>query len=377
MPNIFGNGLNNNLAGGAFSDNIFGFGGNDNLFGGGGNDLLAGSSGNDFLNGGIGADVMIGDIGNDTYVVDNFGDVVAEDFGEGLDLVISSINFTLSAAGRFAIENLTLQGGAFAGFGNALNNQIVGTNFANNLNGLAGDDRLFGLGGNDFLFGGFGNDFLNGGIGADTMRGEQGNDVYVVDNFGDNVIELAGVGTGIDRIDSFISTNLLVGGRVNVENLSLFGAALSGVGNALSNVIVGNANNNFLSGLAGNDRIFGLDGNDTLVGGTGRDVLIGGAGDDVFDYNTAADSPANIFLRDHITDFDDFGNDRIDLSGVSPGVLTYRGFLGFTGIGQVRVAAAGPDVIVEVNLAGGNAPEMQIQLENTSILSMTIGDFIL
>jgi hypothetical protein len=142
-------------------------------------------------------------------------------------------------------------------------------------------------------------------------------------------------------------------------------------------VIVGNAANNFLSGLAGNDTLVGLGGNDTLIGGTGRDVSTGGTGDDIFDYNTQGDSPANIFLRDHITDFDDLGNDRIDLSGVSPVVLTYRSFLPFTGINQVRVAAAGADVIVEVNLAGGTAPEMQIQLDNTSLFSMTITDFIL
>jgi Ca2+-binding RTX toxin-like protein len=377
MPNIFGNALNNNLFGGAFSDNIFGFGGNDNLFGNGGNDVLVGGNGNDFLNGGVGSDVMVGGTGNDIYIVDNPLDVVVEDFGEGIDEVRSFISFTLGAFGRFDIENLTLFGGATVGFGNALGNRIIGNNLANNLNGFAGNDSLFGLGGNDFLFGGLGNDLLNGGTGADTMRGEAGNDVYVVDNPGDNVIELAGIGTGIDRINSLISTNLLVGGRVNVENLSLFGTAFSGIGNGLSNVIIGNAGNNFLSGLAGNDTLIGLGGNDTLVGGTGRDVSTGGAGDDVFDYNTAADSPANVFLRDHITDFDDVGNDRIDLSGVVPGVLTYRGFLGFTGINQVRVAAAGADVIVEVNLAGNTAPEMQIQLENTSLFSMTIGDFIL
>src|SRR5436189_28952 len=114
-------------------------------------------------------------------------------------------------------------------FGNGLNNNLVGGIFS---------DNIFGFGGNDNLFGNSGNDFLIGGTGADTMRGENGNDVYVVDNVGDNVIELAGIGTGIDRIDSLISTNLLVGGRVNVENLSLFGAAFSGIGNGLSNVIV-------------------------------------------------------------------------------------------------------------------------------------------
>ena len=86
-------------------------------------------------------------------------------FNEGIDLISSSISLSLSAAGRFDVENLSLTGGAVFGIGNALDNQIVGTNFANNLNGLAGNDSLFGLGGNDAMFGGIGNDFLNGGAG--------------------------------------------------------------------------------------------------------------------------------------------------------------------------------------------------------------------
>jgi len=283
MPNIFGNALNNNLIGGAFSDNIFGFGGNDNLLGNGGNDFLVGFSGNDFLNGGVGADVIVGGTGNDTYVVDSFGDLVVEDIGEGIaDRVISSINFSLSAPGRFAIENLTLTGAAIAGTGNALGNQIVGNAGNNLLQGLTGNDVLLGNGGADNMFGGVGADSLIGGIG-----------------------------------------------------------------------------------------------NDRLTGGIGRDVQTGGAGDDTFDYNAAAESPANA-LRDIITDFDDLGNDRIDLSGVFGGVLAFRGILPFSGAGQVRINdVAGPDVFVEVNLGGTLAPEMQIHLVNTTAFSMTAADFIL
>src|SRR4029077_13848184 len=201
---------------------------------------------NDFLNGGIGADVMLGGTENDTYVVDNVGDVVFENFGEGIaDRVISSISFTLSAAGRFAIENLSLQGGAVAGIGNALDNQIVGNNLANTLNGLAGNDRLLGLGGNDSFFGGINADFRNGGAGADTMRGEAGNDTYVVDNAGDVVIELEGAGSGLDRIiSSVVISSLSFGGRINVENLTLIGAAVTGTGNALGNEILGDNLNN-------------------------------------------------------------------------------------------------------------------------------------
>ena len=263
---------------------------------------------------------------------------------------------------------------------------IIGNNLNNILVGTIGNDDIFGLAGNDVLVGLAGNDLLNGGTGADVMVGGTGNDRYMVDNVGDIVVE--GFNEGIDTIVSSISLSLNAPGRFNVENLALLNVAtaLNGFGNNLNNVIAGNNFNNLLSGGGGNDRLFGNAGNDSLTGGSGNDLLIGGAGRDVltggfdndtFDYNLASESPANIF-RDIITDFDDFGNDTIDLSGVFGGVLAFRGGLPFNGVGQVRINnIIGPDVVVEVNLAGGLAPEMQILLANTSPLSMTATDFIL
>ena len=48
-----------------------------------GDDVLAGKAGNDALDGGSGADTMRGGAGNDIYYVDNVGDVVEENAGEG------------------------------------------------------------------------------------------------------------------------------------------------------------------------------------------------------------------------------------------------------------------------------------------------------
>ena len=45
--------------------------------------MITGGAGNDTLNGGAGADTLIGGAGNDTYIVDNAGDVVTENAGEG------------------------------------------------------------------------------------------------------------------------------------------------------------------------------------------------------------------------------------------------------------------------------------------------------
>ncbi len=129
------------------------------------NNVLTGNSAANTLDGKAGADTMTGGAGNDTYYVDNAGDVIVENTGEGTDWVYSSITCTLGSN----IEKLTLTGSrAISGTGNELSNSITG-NCANNiLTGLAGNDTLSGGDGADTLIGGTGNDSLTGGSGSDT-----------------------------------------------------------------------------------------------------------------------------------------------------------------------------------------------------------------
>ncbi|HEY8192105.1 MAG TPA: calcium-binding protein, partial [Alphaproteobacteria bacterium] len=58
---------------------------------------ITGNGADNTISGGTGADTMIGGAGNDTYVVDNVGDVVTENAGEGTDLVQTSVTYTISA----------------------------------------------------------------------------------------------------------------------------------------------------------------------------------------------------------------------------------------------------------------------------------------
>ncbi|SFJ49124.1 Ca2+-binding protein, RTX toxin-related [Marinobacter persicus] len=290
---------NDTINAGDGNDILIGGDGNDSLNGQAGDDQLSGDAGNDTLNGGIGADTMAGGTGNDTYVVDNDGDVVTEQAGEGTDHVRSSITYTLTDN----VENLTLAGSAsINGTGNELNNVIRGNNADNILDGLDGndtlygnngndtllggddDDKLYGGSGNDVLDGGAGNDVLNGGTGADAMAGGSGDDTYIVDNAGDQVTELAG--EGVDLVQSSVSYTL----SDNVENLTLTGySSISGTGNDLDNVITGNRGSNTLRGLAGGDTLVGNNGNDTLDGGTGADVMSGGYGNDTYVVDDAGD----------------------------------------------------------------------------------------
>ncbi|MBD2039337.1 calcium-binding protein [Microcoleus sp. FACHB-672] len=278
----YGNGLDNYIAG-----NV-------------GNNYLSGGAGNDTINGVAGNDTMVGSTGNDIYYVDSADDVVTEGVGTGIDSVYTSVSYGFSALfGGVSdhpsahVENLYLQGSAYFGLGNALNNSIGGN------------------AGNNLIWGGAGNDVINGAVGNDTMEGDVGNDTYYVDNSSDVVTE--GVGAGTDTV--YASANYTL--SANVENLYLQGSAYYGAGNELNNSIVGNAGNNYLWGAAGNDNInggagndtnIGGDGNDTIRGSAGSDVLTGSAGADYFTFNSAGEG------IDTINDFSWQQGDKIVLS---------------------------------------------------------------
>jgi Ca2+-binding RTX toxin-like protein len=181
---------------------------------------LYGNDGNNVLDGNAGADKMAGGDGDDTYYVDNAGDTVVENAGEGTDTVISSVNYTLGAN----VENLTLTGYFMTGTGNDLDNVLTSTNtYAYN------------------------SDVLNGGAGADTMSGGTGDDTYYVDNAGDVVIEGTGTYSGTDTVISTVSYTL----GANVENLTLAGSGLVGTGNALNNTYTINNSGNSIVEAAG------------------------------------------------------------------------------------------------------------------------------
>ncbi len=114
----------------------------DSVTGTAASDTLHGGGGGDWLDGGGGSDVMAGGAGNDNYSVDSAGDQVYESDGEGSDTVYTSISsYTLSDN----VEGLVTTGtGYFTGIGNDLNNNIVGGEFGNNIDGRGGNDIIYG-----------------------------------------------------------------------------------------------------------------------------------------------------------------------------------------------------------------------------------------
>ena len=229
-------------------------------YGNGLSNSIVGNSGNNLLAGGGAADVLNGGIGNDTYFVDDAGDAVFENAGQGNDTVFSTVHFALPAN----VETLVLQGSAdLQGYGNGLLNTI---------------------------FGNSGNNLIDGGTAADSMRGGVGNDTYFVEDAGDTVVENAAQGN--DAV--FASVNY--GLSANLETLVLQGIAdLQGYGNGLVNVIYGNTGNNLLNGFASADLMVGGAGSDTYFVDDTSDAAfeVAGQGNDaVFStahYGLAAD----------------------------------------------------------------------------------------
>ncbi|NOS76641.1 MAG: hypothetical protein HOP35_01715 [Nitrospira sp.] len=206
--------------------------------------------------------VLAGGDGNDTYLMgaDGGDDILVETATGGIDTVIAAHDYRLPDH----IENLTLLDPRVPDFANF--SLVPYAPYGPSWVRLAG----YGNGLNNTLIGGRANNLLDGGLGADTLAGGAGDDTYIVDHIGDVASELANEGT--DTVESSVTYTL----SANVENLVLTGTgAVDATGNALNNDIRGNAASNILDGGAGDDSLQGNGGADTyLFGrGSGRDLV--------------------------------------------------------------------------------------------------------
>ncbi|QNM82913.1 calcium-binding protein [Sphingomonas sabuli] len=163
-------------------------------------------------------------------------------------------------------------------FAGLLSNVLL--SFDDTVTGSRYDDWLLGFGGNDTIYGGAGNDTLDGGEGDNLLNGGSGDDTYYASD-ADSITEYDDEGTDTVILRSAQEFQVYALGD-NVEILrNQSGAAVSMVGNDLSNLIYG--------GDEVPERLDGQSGNDYLNGGSGADIMHGGAGDDIFVVDSIGD----------------------------------------------------------------------------------------
>ena len=173
-------------------------------------------------------------------------------------------------------------------------------------------------------------------------------------------------GAGIDAVTGGIDNDWFEGGADN-DILR---------GNGGSDRLDSGAGNDSMFGGIGNDILIGRAGNDILIGGLGRDVMAGGAHNDTFRFLNKANSPVG--NPDVITDFDNSGNNRIDVSALFGPAMIYRHNGGFHGRRpSAHQRHRGCRVIVQANTGGSLAADFAIRLAATTLGSMTGNDFIL
>ena len=198
-------------------------------------------------------------------------------------------------------------------FGNNGNNDIVGTELDEIIDGRGGNDLLNGGQGNDELIGGGGSDTLIGGSGDDELMGGSGNDIL---NPGTGFDAIYG-GDGYDTVQisgnsSDYEFGILDNGKyeiigrdgsvahinTDVEEIHFLYDSVSFFPDDITRIVN--------SPSVDANVVEAPDVDTTLLGGSGDDVLRGGSGNDIFNSGTGFD-----------TIFGGEGYDTVQISGNS------------------------------------------------------------
>ena len=251
-----------NMAGSLHHDTLYGNNSNNVFLAWAGNDRVFGLGGDDALEGMPGEDTLDGGDGIDTASYDSAGRLVIASWGFYTQVGVGVIASLLNPA----INTNDARGDVYIRIEN-----LLGSGFADRLQGDNGANTIFGANGNDTLLGENGDDQLEGGAGADVLNGGAGFDfaTYSSATSGVNAAidgSIAGFGDGVG--DTFAGIEGLMGSRFN-------------------DVLFGDGNANFIKGEDGSDSLWAQGGDDFLFGGAGSDTMDGGAGFDVASYETS------------------------------------------------------------------------------------------
>ena len=150
-----GSGLDDNIEGTAAAEELKGEAGNDTVFGSDGDDSVSGGTGSDWLSGGEGADVIDGGAGVDTVDYSSSPSGVTLDLSGGYGSVPGVVGWLFQWASRSAAAGA---GGHAEGDVVDRVENIIGSDFNDNLVGNYRSNLMDGHGGDDTLTGGAGAD---------------------------------------------------------------------------------------------------------------------------------------------------------------------------------------------------------------------------
>ena len=243
---------------------------------------------------------------------------------------------------------------------------ILGNDAADTVKAGAGDDLVKGGAGDDVILGNEGNDDLFGGSGKDLMTGDAGDDRLFGDA-GDDVLE---GGAGDDRIIANVAdgddTYWGDAGEDTLDYSAISANITADLGNGLMQ------HGGVSSSQSGTDATFGFEnfiggsGNDTITASSVANVMDGGGGNDTYVFKSAADANG-----DTINGFQP--GDKIDLSAIdantgASGTQSFVLFAGnmFTSAGQVIVTQELKDGVehtfVEGNTNSDTVADFKIDL---------------
>jgi len=346
--------------------------GDDSLWGDLYQDTLTGGGGNDYLSGGGYADTYIFNAGDGHDIVDDDNQFILGDgfvsidstpdilrFGAGItstDISFERIGKSLKLIIGGGAGSVTLQGQNdyyhTGVFGAISNSRIERVEFADGevwtwqgLNARAINDQT--TAGDDIIDGFALEDRFEASAGNDVMRGGDSGDTYVfgfgsgndtiresVENANfddDDVIEFGGGITEQDVALSRSGNDLVVSligssDTLTIKDQFLYSAWFTwndietfqfANGTLWSDLDV---RQKLLEPTVGGDHLIGFSDNDVLNGGTGNDILEGRDGSDTYVYGAGY---GNDIVRENVTNSNLSDNDRVILSGLSRGDVSF------------------------------------------------------
>ncbi|NET20297.1 MULTISPECIES: hypothetical protein [unclassified Okeania] len=260
-----------------------------------GNDLVIGNAGNDNFDGGAGTDV-VSYLRDPNAVEVNLATNTATDGFDATDQI-------------FNIENVV---------GSEFNDNITGDDDANIVTAEAGDDDVKGGAGDDELYGQTDNDLLKGEQGNDLIDGGDDNDTVSYDNSPNGVVVNINEQQDYENPGGYQHTTIVTDKPIPTDTEPDFtiekGTAQDGFGtiDTLKNLenIIGSEFNDVLIGNEKDNRIEGLAGDDIMVGNAGDDQLDGGNDNDTASYRRDPDK-VNVNLEENQANDGFGGTDQI------------------------------------------------------------------